>query len=202
MAAVSGASGAEAPTRRLFLAIDCDKAAREAIEREQARLRRALHDASAVRGVRPDQIHLTLAVLGHVAGAIVPSLVAACAAPLAHPPFTLVLGGTGVFPSRGDPRVLWIGAVEGAAVAARVHDLVAARLDAFGISVERRPFRPHITLGRWRDGRRSDAALIRESAASRAPVARVRAEEVVLYESRLAPSGSTYVPLARAPLTL
>jgi 2'-5' RNA ligase len=126
--------------------------------------------------------------------------VTACSAPIAQPSFTLVFGGAGVFPPRGDPRVLWIGTLEGAAAASRLRDLIAARVEALDIPLERRPFRPHLTLGRWRGGRRSDAARVRKVAASPAAVARVRAAEVVLYESRLSPSGSTYVPLARARL--
>jgi 2'-5' RNA ligase len=202
MAAVSGASGADAPARRLFLAVACDEAAREALAREQARLRHAISDPAGIRWTQPDQIHLTLVFLGYVAGAIVPSLVAACTAPIAHPPFTLTFGGAGVFPPRGAPRVLWIGALEGVAAAARVRDLVSERVQPFGIPIERRAFRPHLTVGRWRRGAGEfDARRIRTTAAPSAVVARVRALEVVLYESRLSASGSTYAPLARAPLT-
>lgn len=194
---MSGASGAE-PGRRLFLAIDCDEAARAAIAREQARLRRAL-DGASIRWVKPDHIHLTLVFLGRIAETRVTALIEACGAPIPHRPFTLVFGGAGVFPSHGAPRVLWLGALDGAAAAADVQRLVADRVERLGFPTERRAYRPHLTLGRWRDGGRGDASRVRGAAVDR-PVARVDAADVVLYESRLSPAGSSYTPLARAKL--
>jgi 2'-5' RNA ligase len=195
---VSGASGADA-ARRLFLAIDCDDAARAAIAREQARLRRALDGGSAIRWVKPAQMHLTLVFLGRVAEPRVPALVDACAESIAYPPFTLVFGGLGAFPARGAPRVLWIGAREGNSAAERVQRLVADRVEALGLRTDRRTYHPHLTLGRWRDASRGELARVR-ALDDHEPVARIQATEVILYESRLSPAGSSYTALARAKL--
>ncbi len=187
-------------THRLFAAIDFDDDVREAIGREQARVGRALSDAAQIRWVRPEQMHLTLVFLAAVPEKHLLALTAACSAPIAHPPFTMAFGGVGVFPPRSAPRVVWLGAIEGAAGAATLQQHVAARIEALGIATERRRFRAHVTLGRCRTVGRIDAARLR-SLASTAAVARLEVREVVLYESRLSPSGSTYLCLARAPLT-
>jgi 2'-5' RNA ligase len=111
----------------------------------------------------------------------------------------MAFGGLGVFPPRGAPRVVWLGAVEGASAAASVQQFMAARIEALGIEAERRPFRAHVTLGRWRNARPPDAARVR-SAAGAVAVARIAVDEIALYESRQEPSGSVYTPIARARL--
>ena len=52
---------------RLFIAIDLDDGARAAIADEQRRLKAAFDDSrSAIKWVRPEQMHLTLVFLGEV----------------------------------------------------------------------------------------------------------------------------------------
>lgn len=197
-------------TRRLFAAIEFDAKARRAIGREQTRIRRALGDATPIAWVRPDQMHLTLVFLAAVPEQLIPALTSACAAPVPCPStagqdrgatasFSMTFGGVGVFPLRGAPRVLWLNAIEGAAQAARVQQALNARIEDLGIPTERQRFRPHVTLGRWRHARAADRARI-EALTSPGPVARLEVSGIVLYESRLSSSGSTYLPLVRAPL--
>ncbi|HLU58156.1 MAG TPA: RNA 2',3'-cyclic phosphodiesterase [Pseudonocardia sp.] len=102
-----------------------------------------------LRWTRPDQWHLTLAFLGTVGDEARAGLVDRLARAAAlHPPMRLALTGAGRF---GD-RVLWtrvtgdVAALRGLAAAARV---AATRV---GIAVEERPYRPHLTLARGRDG--------------------------------------------------
>ena len=75
-------------------------------------------------------------------------LLAAAAA--ACPPAEAQVAGLGTFPERGSPRVLWLGL----AVPAAILDLQRAcerAARAAGFEREERPFRAHLTLGRWRD---------------------------------------------------
>jgi len=206
-------------THRLFAAIDLDADARRAIGDSQARVRRALSDAAgSIRWVQPDHIHLTLVFLAAIPDDQLGALIDACSTPIPQPPFSIGFGGIGVFPSRGAPRVVWLGVVEGAVEAARVQRLMSARVEALGIPTEHRVFRAHVTLGRWRDARPADAVRVqllaksarlkpsrdtrevRDTCELREGAPRTTAREVVLYESRLSPSGSTYTPVARAPL--
>jgi 2'-5' RNA ligase len=150
---------------RLFVAIDLSDAARQAIAAEQARIVAAVVNvvnganvgnvrSGAVRCVRPDHLHVTLAFIGDVAESRAAAIVEAWAAPLAAAPFEVAFGGVGVFPSRGAPRVLWLGLTSGAEEVGAVQRLVAARLEAIGVAFEHAPFHPHLTLARWRRGSR------------------------------------------------
>jgi len=102
------------------------------------------------------------------------------------------LAGLGLFPPRGAPRVLWIGARLDEPVLALQRACEAAAVAA-GFPGEDRPFHPHLTLGRWKDRARRpvlpDAAL-----------GTLRIDELTLFRSEPRAGGSVYTPLARFPL--
>jgi 2'-5' RNA ligase len=133
---------------RAFVAIELDQALREVIGDLQARLGPRL---GGIRLVRPEGIHLTLRFLGDTSPAQVETLRPRLAVAAAGcPPAEARVAGLGTFPERGSPRVLWL-ALE---VPPPVLDLQhacerAAR--AAGFEREERPFRAHLTLGRWRE---------------------------------------------------
>jgi 2'-5' RNA ligase len=154
-----------------------------------------------VRWVAEDGLHLTLRFLGEIgeetAAGITAALIAA-AAPLRR--FEVELGGVGAFPDLHRPRVVWIGVEHHPALELLAND-VAQVVAPFGFAPELRPFRPHITLGRSRQGARRSAFAPLEGLAAEvswrtiAPVA-----SVDLMQSTLAPSGATYRVLHRAVL--
>lgn len=183
---------------RLFIAIDLGAAARAAIHRRQRRLAAAPSvDASALRFVREEHLHLTLVFLGGVDDGRVGEVKAALEPPVDDPPFVLGFGGIGVFPPRGAPRVLWLDVVEGREATIRLQASLAARLEAIGIPGEDRPFTPHVTLARWRkDGPRRRPVLPPEGGG----LPDVRVEAATLFESRLSDAGPAYTALVRTPL--
>ena len=187
---------------RLCVRNDPDERARAAIAAEQRRIAHATEGAgrSAIRWVSPETMHLTLVFLGEVPASGVEPLVDTLSRDLGREPFVVVFAGLGVFPPSGAPRVLWLGAREGASALAEVRAQLASRIERLGIEIEKRTFHPHLTLGRWRTSRQMDArcALASEG---RAAVARVLVDSVALYHSRLSPRGPDYAPLARAKLT-
>lgn len=186
---------------RLFAAIDLDDSSRAAIRAEQKRIGTMLGESrERIRWVRPEQMHLTLVFLGEVSESSSGSVVDAMSQPVPKPPFDLTFQGVGVFPERGSPRALWIGVVGGAPELIALQQDVARRIAACDVALENRAFRPHLTLGRWRDGRPSDRRTVRASSQS-SVIARVRVSAATLYHSRLSPAGSTYTALARATLS-
>jgi 2'-5' RNA ligase len=146
----------------------------------------------------PERWHLTLLFLGTVPEECVgPLVTAAGPAVAAAPPMALRLAGGGRFGSLRRPQVAWAG-LDGdvaplVALAARLAD--AAR--ALRLPVEDRPFRPHLTLGRWRPGQPADGTLTDRLAGYRGPVWPVT--EVRLWESHLGPR-PTYDVVAEWPL--
>ena len=186
---------------RLFVAIELPDEARLAITGEQTRIRRRLEGSkqSSIKWVTPDHLHLTLAFLGYVANERLETVVESMRQPLDAESFSLEFGGLGVFPPRGDPRVLWIGVKDGAEEVVALQRLVADRLARLELTLEERAFHPHLTLARWRSGGRSDRERVREQETAQRLV-RIDVSDVTLMESRLSPAGSTYIALCHSRL--
>jgi 2'-5' RNA ligase len=186
---------------RLFAALDLTDEARGLIAAEQKRIAGALEgaDRSALRFVRPEHIHLTLVFVGEVDEPRGVSIVEAMRADIAQRPFRLVFSGLGAFPPHGAPRVLWLGVSDGAQHAVELQQRVARRLEGVGVGPEGRPFRPHLTLARWRERGPADRRVT--APAHSAEVAKVDVEAVTLFQSRLSSSGPAYTALAHARLT-
>jgi RNA 2',3'-cyclic 3'-phosphodiesterase len=126
-----------------------------------------------------------------------PLVTAAAPAVARTPPMRLRLAGGGRFGSTRRPQVAWAG-LDGdvqplVALAARLADVARG----LRLPVEDRPFRPHLTLGRWRPRQPADGTLPDRLADYRGldwPVTEVR-----LLESHLGPKPS-YTAVARWPL--
>lgn len=175
---------------RAFVALDLDPALREALRQLRERLRPAL---AGIRLVRDDGVHLTLRFLGasrrdQLAGLGTRLLAAAGACP----PFEARVLRIGTFPERGSPRVLFVGVELPPAALELQRACERAARDA-GFAGEERPFRPHLTLGRFRD--RAPRPELPE-----ADLGLTRLDTLVLYRSLTAPGGAVYTPLARFPL--
>ena len=186
---------------RLFVAVDLDASARDAIVAEQKRLQRALGERgeSAWKWARPDRMHLTLAFIGEVDAPAADAIGAVLRKPFEDSAFTIVFAGLGVFPARGAPKVLWVGVSDGRAEIVALQRRVVERLASVGVAPETRAYHPHLTLARGGsatpgDGRRT-VALGRGS-----PIARIEARAVSLYESRLSQAGPDYTTLVRTEL--
>jgi 2'-5' RNA ligase len=185
---------------RLFFAVELDESVRTEAGRIVDVLRRraqAIAPRARLTWVTSDRMHLTVRFIGAADEERLAELRRALEPPVETPPFALSVEGTGAFPSKGPPRVLWAGLQEG-----RDHLLVlerelTARLSAIGIPPEDRPYSPHLTLARVREpaGLRSAALLdgLQTHAFGRSTI-----DAITLFESRLSPKGPTYVALARA----
>jgi 2'-5' RNA ligase len=187
---------------RSFIAIELSA---DVLRRVSALQERIVGDlpSGLVRWVRPEGIHLTLKFLGDVQAdrleVLSETLCGVCAP---HAPFSLSIGGMGVFPNPRRPRVVWLGVDEPTGALSRLQRAVERDIAPLGFPTERRRFSPHLTLGRVRQGR-SPAEL--EALGEYATRARVRVGElavdaVYLMRSDLRPTGALYTELARCPL--
>ncbi len=103
----------------------------------------------AVRPVRADGFHLTLAFLGTVGRERLESVrEAAAQAASGSVPFTVGLAGLGCFPAHGRPQVVWMGVERGAGGLASLAAALLATLRQTGWDLEDRAFRAHCTLAR------------------------------------------------------
>ena len=198
---------------RLFVAVDLPDEARQEIAVRQKLWAGPLSKSrDGLKLVEPSRMHLTLLFIGEAREESVPAIVESMSAPASMAPFDVTFGGIGVFPPRGAPRVLWLGITDGVAHLERLQREVAERVRAADIAFDDRPFRPHLTLGRWRgadrrrpsaDRRSTPERLRREVAALERSdrIACVRVTRATLYQSRLSSSGSAYTALAHANLS-
>lgn len=152
-----------------------------------------------VRWVRPEGLHLTLKFLGEVAPARVEAVTGVVTQAVGRMGrLSVSLTDFGAFPSFPKARVLWAGLESEPAL-----ELLVDRLErgfvALGFPLEGRPFRPHVTLGRVRDGSRLPLAAIRQLEEDRL-AGHFVGNRVVLFESHPSPQGSTYT--ARASFAL
>ncbi|HWP58688.1 MAG TPA: RNA 2',3'-cyclic phosphodiesterase [Candidatus Acidoferrales bacterium] len=148
-----------------------------------------------VRWVEQANFHFTLKFLGPVAEERIPRVAQALRELLGDfCPFVVSARGIGVFPDIRRPRVLWVGLgsdkLEPLAMA------VEQKMEAAGFEREERPFRPHLTLGRWREAAKASVNV-------RAELERWKEEnfgnslvkEVILFQSTLRPGGAVYSEL-------
>src|SRR5882724_2562646 len=183
---------------RLFVAVNFPRELRETLWRAAAPLRSRRYP---VKWVEPESMHLTIKFLGDVDEsremAVRQHLSRAAGA---VKPFHLPLGGFGAFPNVTNPRVVWAGCDAAPPLELLQHDVEMA-LSAEGFPVEGRPFRPHLTLGRVREG-----AKAREftALAGQLDDLTFSADCVVtsldLMQSTLSPKGSAYAVRHAAPL--
>lgn len=182
---------------RLFVAIELPPPLEAAIASLQGILRRS---DVAVRWVDPHNAHFTLKFLGEVSPNDLMEIDAAVRPAAAEfRPMALEIAGLGTFPSRGRPRVIWVG-IEGAIDAlGGLHARVDERLADAGFAAERRPFRAHVTLGRANGNRGIDHLVSEIERRRDLRLGTFSAREAVLFESHLSRRGPRYEILSRYP---
>jgi len=153
----------------------------------------------AVRWVKSTDIHVTLHFFGPVEkesveriNALVRPLAQACA------PFEISLKSTGAFPSLSHPRVFWVGMEGNIAPLSQLQNEISKSLSGAGYSVEERAFKPHLTVGRVREGKKESFL---PAALDFPPTRPGRMDRIVLFQSELTPGGSHYEILETYPFS-
>ena len=185
---------------RLFIALELPAALRAALTHEQERLQAAGLHAS---WVRPPGMHLTLHFLGDTPLPALERIEAACVPAAAGvPSLRLRAEGLRCFPSTRRPRVLVTSIQGDVQQLKRLHQRLARRLGRLGVRLDSRPYRPHVTIGRFRRPLRGAPLAILERALAAPPVSygEFVADAVELFRSELRPSGAVYTSLATAAL--
>ena len=189
-------------TARVFVAVHLPEPQRATLELTIGSLRE--RGLSNVRWVRPEGIHLTLKFLGNIPAAQVEAVsVAMGDAARESSPFHLGLGILGAFPNLGRARVLWCGVEGDKGPLDQLQQRTETGLEALGYPRENRPFSPHITLGRVREGGRTpDIDLLQRALDECTP--RLQdwwlVEDVCLMQTTSMPGGSRYDVIATAKL--
>ncbi len=176
---------------RTFIALSLPEEVKAALQSATTDLKKRGMDA---RWVRPQAMHLTLKFIGEMDEALVPELGAGLERVAGrHEPLALRLNGMGAFPNLRRARVIWAGLAGDleplAGLAAEIDDVCAG----VGIDVEKRPFKPHLTVGRLKRPSMIDLKIdLVETAFT--------VEKISLFRSELTPHGALYTNLHTSSL--
>lgn len=173
---------------RLFVGIELPEAVRQAL----AEVREA-HPAA--RWHEPEQLHLTLSFIGPVEQEAARNI-AQVLAGVPGPSFELAVEGVGYFGSPERPRIFWAGVAESPPLY-RLQQRVEARLLPLGLRLDERPYTPHITLARVRQGLPLQALLQRHASLS---LPAFTVDHICLFLSGGAEQGVRYEVLERFQL--
>jgi 2'-5' RNA ligase len=173
---------------RLFAAVPLPEPARAGVARLLDRLRR---QDLPVRWVRDENLHLTLKFFGEV----IPDRVGGIEEAIRNAnegsvPLAMRFDELGAFPNARRPRVLWVG-LDAPPALELLQDRLERQCEAIGFAPEGAPFRPHITLGRVRQGQRCPLRSVVEAGVPMEQISFL-ASDLVLYESVPGEGGQRY----------
>jgi 2'-5' RNA ligase len=149
--------------------------------------------------VRPENIHLTLKFLGNINPADIDNIGGAMVDAVGKiETFHLVAEGIGVFPGSKRPRVIWVGLKGKVQSLFAMQRLLEDNLAALGYAKEKRPFKGHLTLGRFKQ--RVNPRVIRRvlQELGDLTIEKFAARRVIFYRSDLKPTGAVYSQLQQA----
>ena len=165
--------------------------------------RSAAKTGRAISWTRPEQFHLTLRFLGGVSAARLEDLKAAVGAVCANArPLQMRASGVGFFPNARSPRIVWVGLQDSEPLLIDLQKQIEAAVQPFTAERGAANFTGHVTLGRVRDLKRSDAEKLAAHAQS---IGNRRfgdwiAREIEIVQSELSPAGARHRLLAAFPL--
>jgi 2'-5' RNA ligase len=188
---------------RLFIACEVPDDVKESIGGIIETLRG--RSGTAVRWIRAEGVHVTLKFLGEVPLKKMPAIkLAIQEAVVGHQPFELEFSNIGTFGGREGLRIMWVGIAGDVLRLEALVRAVNAALAVVGFEPERRPFRPHLTLGRVKDEIPTRQRAEIEVAVGKMAVPGIswRTAQVSLMRSNLTPGGASYEVLATFPLRI
>lgn len=171
---------------RAFIAVSIGAETLARIEKVQMELQKP--DVKA-KWVSPETMHLTLLFLGDI-----PAPLAATAADALDSvaadfaPFSFAVAGLRLIGGRRSPRMIWAEVWQEAEILL-IQARLAAKFDALGFSLEKRPFKPHLTLARIKQV--DDPGGLEKIIAQhlKTEFGKVRVDRLLLIKSTLLPDG-------------
>jgi 2'-5' RNA ligase len=171
---------------RLFIGVWLSETVRDEVAQF---INRAKGQISECKWSAPEQLHFTLKFLGETPEKELHRLSEALkGVTVGLSSFELRLGKPGYFPERGNPRILWIGLSKGEKDLGHLAGLIEAACVQAGFPAADRPFKPHLTIARAKEGQRGLSTFN--------PAVAWQSETLVtgfsLIESKLRPGGAVY----------
>jgi len=151
-----------------------------------------------VRWTPVEQIHVTVRFLGEITLELRDRAIERLTT-IHVKPFPLPVEGVGVFPTKGVPRVLWVGVGSGHPRLHQLRQQIDDTLLSTGVPFDVRTFHPHLTVGRCSETAQATvAAWARTHRDFAGPVFTVDAFD--LYSSERYPGGAHHQRVHTFPL--
>jgi len=177
--------------KRIFTAIDISDEARMKITDYTSHLRGEFPNLR-VGWEKAEKLHLTLKFLGDIDSNELRNLTEAVKKTTQQfSSFKLRISQTGVFPSKRNARILWLGIDDENRNLQKINDVLETECEQKGFVKESRNFKAHLTIGRLREPNKSKELIERHLNKTFAAV-KFEVSEIVIYESRLLKSGSIF----------
>ncbi len=179
-------------SKRLFIAVKIKPS--EEFLNVFYELKETLFDEK-VKWVEEHNMHITLKFLGDTAEGDIPAIIGTLK-PIAerHKSFFITARSIGTFGGKKNPRVIWVG-LEETGVLEKISLEIDTALNELGFERETRKFSPHLTLGRIKLIKDTNALFnIVENLKGEA-FQKYKVEKFTLFESKLSPKGPKYFSL-------
>jgi 2'-5' RNA ligase len=177
--------------KRIFTAIDISDETRVKAEGYIKNLREEFSQVR-VGWERAEKLHLTLKFFGDVDEEQLAKLTAAVeetANQLSS--FKLQITKTGVFPSKRNARILWLGVQDVEGNLQKLNEILENECEKKGFAREKRNFKAHLTIARLREAHKSKE-LVERHLENEFDSAEFQVSKIAIYESHLQKTGSIY----------
>lgn len=183
---------------RSFIAVELPNEIHDSLQKLQNNLKDSMPD---VRWVKYGNIHLTLKFLGDVEVSKIEKISKSIQYVADEfSPFTMSLAHIGAFPNFRKPSIIWTGVEEGAEKIIEIVEQIESSMEKLGFAREKRPFKPHLTIGRIRELKHPTIMAKSLENNEIGEIGKFMVEKLSLIKSQLDPSGSIYTTLSEALL--
>lgn len=182
---------------RSFIAIDIEK--KDVVEKI-VNIEQLLKKSGAIlKLVEPENLHITIRFLGEIDEKDVPILKATIEKNVAQfNPFVISLKGIGAFPTKKNPRVVWIGVEKNRDMVIQIAKKINTDLDKMGFRIDKHEFHPHVTIARVKRFNSTLKSIIQQN--KEIEIGDIIVRKVKIKKSTLTPQGPIYTTLEEIPL--
>jgi 2'-5' RNA ligase len=189
-------------TLRTFIAVDFPIEIKEKIIEITAYFQSKLPPAQ-IKWVEPDHMHLTLKFMGETPHDKLVQIKQSIHQVISiFPSFEIEIKALGMYPNNQRPRVIWLG-INAENHLILLHNQLDQALKGEGIKSDRRPFSPHLTIGRVRRNADQESIIQIGRILSQFKIASfgsIKIDEILYYQSVLTPQGPIYTILQSTSL--
>lgn len=153
-----------------------------------------------VKWTKYENLHLTIKFLGDTPELLLPKIHESLIATVSSfKPFYIRIYGTGAFPNKKYPRVIWAG-LEHSEILTSMAQEIEYSMVHFGYQRERKKFNPHLTLGRVRSQKGIIDIMKELEDYQNFDFGNLEVSDVELMKSVLKPKGAEYTCLFSIPI--